>query len=90
MKWRTFWGIFAVTQLVGALGLGTGSVHGNPLGLLVGFILLFPGSTLCWLILDKLRVMTTGGPVITTSFLVNIVCWSALALAITHRRVRHE
>jgi hypothetical protein len=83
MNRKVFWGIFVVTQLLGALGVATGSPHGNPFGLLIALIFLFPGSLLCLPILDKLAIQTGVGPIIVVSFLVDIVCWYAFALAAT-------
>jgi hypothetical protein len=88
MTHKTFWGAFALTQLVGSLGLATGNPHGNPFGLLLALIFLFPGSLLCWPILDKLAVHTTTGPVILVSFLINITCWTIFALLLASLRRR--
>ena len=86
MNRKVFWGIFPAAQLVGALGTLTGSPHGNPFGLLVAFIFLFPGSLLCWPLLDRLRIQTTGGPVIVCSLIVNLFCWYLLDRVIARVR----
>jgi hypothetical protein len=88
MTHKTFWGVFALTQLVGSLGVATGSPHGNPFGLLLALIFLFPGSLLCWPILDKLAIQTTTGPVILASFLINVACWYVFALSLATLRRR--
>jgi hypothetical protein len=86
MNRKVFWGIFAATQLVGMLGVATGSPHGNPLGLVVAMIFLFPGSILGLFILDALAIPIGYGGIITASLLINVVCWYALALAL--RKIR--
>lgn len=88
MNRKILWGVIVFAQIVGALGFATGSPHGNPLGLLVAFIFLFPGSLLCWPILDKLAIQTTVGPVIITSVVVNVTCWLVFALSTARIRGR--
>ena len=88
MNRKIFWGEFVFAQIVGALGFATGSPHGNPLRLLLAFIFLFPGSVLCWPILDKIRIQTSVGPVIITSVVVNAACWFLLAFSI--KRIRRR
>ena len=83
---RVFWGVFAVTQLVGALGLATGSPHGNPFGLVAMLIFWFPGSILGFWTLDKLGIQFGYVSILVSSFLFNTVCWYVLALAITRIR----
>jgi hypothetical protein len=86
MNRKILWGVIGFAQIVGALGFASGSPHGNPLGLLFGFIFLFPGSLLCWPILDKLAILTTGFPVIITAVVVNVALW--LAFAFSTARIR--
>jgi hypothetical protein len=86
MNRKTFWGAFALAQIVGSLGVATGSPHGNPSALLLALIFLFPGSLLCWPVLDGLRIQTTVGPVIIASVLFNVVCWTIAGLSITRIR----
>lgn len=86
MNRKVFWVVFAVTQLVGALGLATGSPHGNPFGLVAMMIFLFPGSILGLWTLDKLGIQFGYVSILASSFLFNIVCWYMLALAITKIR----
>ena len=81
-----FWGIFAATQLVGALGLAIGNPLTNPFAFLLGVVFSFPGSLLCWFLYRQ--VATPVGQVILTCFFVNLVCWHALALAIARVRRR--
>jgi hypothetical protein len=56
MNGKMFWGMFAVTQLLGSLSLATGSPHGNPIGLAAGMVLLFPGSIFAVFAIDKLGI----------------------------------
>jgi len=81
MKRTTFWSIFAATQLFGALSLATGSPHGNPLGLFAAMVLLFPGSILGLLALDRLGINFGYVSILLSAFPINIVCWYAFALA---------
>jgi hypothetical protein len=85
-KQRLFWRIFAVAQLVGVLGVATGGPHGFALGLIIASVALFPGSILCVLLLDFLGVNFGYGSLLVTSFLINLVCWYAVELAMTKIR----
>ena len=89
MNWKAFWTVFGLTQFLGSLGAATGSPHGNPLGLALMMILLFPGSTLCWWVLDVLRLTPTGnmtGRIILTALVINIACWCAFAVVVSKLR----
>jgi hypothetical protein len=90
MKRATFWGIFAATQLLGALGLATGSPHGNPLGLVVAMVLLFPGSILGLLALDRLGINFVYTSILLSAFPINIVFWYVFALALARIRAKHS
>lgn len=76
-----FWGLFAVTQLLGSLGLATSSPHGNPVGLIAAMVLLFPGSILGLLALDKLGVQFGYIAILVSAVTVNIICWCGFSLA---------
>jgi hypothetical protein len=86
MNWKAFWVIFGLAQVVGAIGVLTGSSHGNPTGLLFALVFLFPGSVFCLLILETLGIGTTVGPIMVTSFLINVACWFAVALNVGRLR----
>lgn len=53
MNQKIYWGVFLLAQVIGTLGVLTGSPHGNPFGLIAAMIFLFPGSTLGLFVLDK-------------------------------------
>ena len=76
-----FWGMFAVTQLLGSLSLATGSPHGNPIGLAAAMVLLFPGSILGVFALDKLGIQAGYIAILVSAVLFNIICWYGFSLA---------
>ena len=86
MKRATFWSIFAVTQLLGALGLATGSPHGNSLGLFAAMVLLFPGSILGLFALDRLGINFGYTSILLSAFPINIIFWCAFAFALARIR----
>jgi hypothetical protein len=90
MNLTKYWGAFALTQLLGSLSLATGSPHGSPLGLIAATAFLFPGSILGLLALDKLGIQFGYVSILASAFLVNIVCWCAIALAITSIRKKNS
>ena len=88
---RMFWGIFVAAQLMGVLGVATGSPHGNPLGLVFMMLFLFPGSILCWYAFEMLKIPPVGDMmvrIIVTSFLINLPCWYILLLLVSKVRLR--
>jgi hypothetical protein len=88
MKRRAFWGIFAVAQLVGTLGVLTGSPHGFAVGLIIAMIALFPGSILCLFLLDFLGVGVDYGSILVTVLPINLVCWYVAELIIMKIRAK--
>jgi len=79
---RKFWGVFALTQLLGSVSLVTGSPHGNPVGLIAATALLFPGSILGLLVLDKLGIQFGYTSILMSAALVNIICWYCFAVVL--------
>jgi len=69
-----FWGMFAVTQLLGPLSLATGSPHGNPIGLVAAMVSPFPGSMLGVFALDKLGIQDGYIAILVSVVLINIIC----------------
>jgi hypothetical protein len=82
MNGKMFWGMFAVTQLLGSLSLATGSPHGNPIGLVAAMVLLFPGSILGVFALDKLGIQAGYIAILVSAVLFNIICWYGFSLAV--------
>jgi hypothetical protein len=77
MRRSLYWGIFATVQALGVAGLMTGGPHSFPLVLVAALILLFPGSVLGLLALDRLGIQIRYATILESSLLVNIVCWYA-------------
>jgi len=69
-----FWGMFAVTQLLGPLSLATGSPHGNPIGLVAAMVSPFPGSMLGVFALDKLGIQDGYIAILVSVVLITIIC----------------
>ena len=88
MSLKRFLIILLIAQVLGVVGLLTGSPHGNPIGLVVALVFLFPGSIASIFILDKLGIQSGVAPIVSVSLLVNVVVWLTLALLI--RKVRNR
>ena len=88
MNRKKFWGIFAATQVMGTLGVLTGSPHGFAVGLVIAAIALFPGSILCLFLLDFLGVDFGTWRILVTALPINLVCWYAVRLTV--RKIRGE
>ena len=81
MNGKMFWGMFAMTQLLGSLSLATGSPHGNPIGLVAAMVLLFPVSILGVFALDKLGIQAGYIAILVSAVLFNITSWYGFSLA---------
>jgi len=88
MTLKKFLSILLMAQVLGVVGLLTGSPHGNPIGLIAAFVLLFPGGIASSFILDRLGIQFGVLPIVTVSLLVNIVVWFPLAVLIQKARSR--
>src|ERR1700745_1997513 len=88
MTLKKFLSILLIAQLLGVVGFLTGSPHGNPIGLIAAFVLLFPGGIASIFILDRLGIQFGVAPIVTLSLLVNIVVWLPLAVLIQKARNR--
>jgi len=89
MNRKVFWAMFVLTQFLGSLGAGTGSPHGNPLGLILMMVFLFPGSIVCWYVFEGIGLPPVGNMttrIILTSFVINLACWYVFGLVVSRVR----
>jgi hypothetical protein len=56
MTLKKFLSILLIAQVLAVVGPLTGSPHGNPIGLIAAFVLLFPGGIASIFILDRLGI----------------------------------